>query len=89
IGAVPFILVLNKLDLQADWELEKGAIAQVIQQGWTVIESSAKTGLGVEEAFLTLTQKWLKDNVKSSCTNPRIFDQTLNFEQYSPSLLAH
>jgi small GTP-binding protein len=60
IGAVPFILVLNKLDLQADWELEEGAIAQVIQQGWTVIESSAKTGLGVEEAFLTLTQKMIE-----------------------------
>jgi hypothetical protein len=60
IGAVPFILVLNKLDLQADWELEEGAIAQVIQQGWTVIESSAKTGLGVEEAFLTLTQKMVE-----------------------------
>lgn len=60
IGAVPFVLLLNKMDLQEDWELDDEAIAEAVDQGWTVIKSSAKTGLGVEEAFLTLSKKMLE-----------------------------
>jgi small GTP-binding protein len=60
IGVTPFVLLLNKADLQDEWELEDEAIAEAIEQGWTVIKSSARTGLGVEEAFLTLSQKMLE-----------------------------
>ncbi|NJO41370.1 MAG: GTP-binding protein [Cyanobacteria bacterium CRU_2_1] len=60
IGVVPFVLLLNKTDLQDDWELEDSAIAEAVNKGWTVIKSSAKTGLGVEEAFLTLSRKMLE-----------------------------
>lgn len=54
---VPFILLLNKSDLSDDWEIEAQALDELSNQGWLVLKGSAKTGLGVEEAFLTLTQK--------------------------------
>jgi small GTP-binding protein len=57
IGAVPFVLVLNKADLPNDWEVEPEVLAGLIRQGWSVVTTSAKTGQGVEEVFLTLTQR--------------------------------
>lgn len=60
IGSVPFILLLNKADLKSEWELEESAIAELIERGWKVLESSAKTGAGVEEAFLTLAQSMME-----------------------------
>jgi small GTP-binding protein len=59
IGKVPFILVLNKWDLTDEWEIEAHELAAIIQQGWTVIKTSAKTGQGVEEVFQTLANKML------------------------------
>lgn len=59
-GPVPFILLLNKSDLETEWDIEEEAIAAVQQKGWIVIKSSAKTGLGVEEAFLTLSKQMLE-----------------------------
>lgn len=59
IGAVPFVLLLNKADLHEDWELEDEAIAEAVDKGWSVIRSSAKTGLGVEAAFRTLSKQML------------------------------
>ncbi|QKQ74824.1 Rab family GTPase [Nostoc sp. TCL240-02] len=59
IGQVPFILVINKLDITDEWEIESAEIDDVIQKGWTVIKTSAKHGIGVEEAFQTLAKKIL------------------------------
>ncbi len=59
IGQVPFILVMNKWDITDEWEIESTEIDDVIQKGWTVIKTSAKSGIGVEEAFQTLTKKIL------------------------------
>lgn len=59
LGEIPFILVLNKWDMTDEWELETADIEAIIQKGWTVIKTSAKTGLGVEEVFQTLAQKIL------------------------------
>ncbi|MBE9052922.1 GTP-binding protein [Nostocales cyanobacterium LEGE 11386] len=59
IGKVPFILVLNKEDMTDEWEIEPTAIDAVIKKGWTVIQTSAKNGLGVEEVFQTLAKKIL------------------------------
>jgi small GTP-binding protein len=54
LGSLPALLVLNKVDLVDAWRLDEGAIGPV--HGWTspVLRASAKTGEGVEEAFLTL-----------------------------------
>src|SRR5215471_9004836 len=57
IGALPFIFLVNKLDLAPEWEIDDRSIAECEAQGWTVIKTSAKTGEGVEEAFLKLAEK--------------------------------
>lgn len=59
IGQVPFILVINKWDITDEWEIESTEIDDVIEKGWTVIKTSAKNGLGVEELFQTLAKKIL------------------------------
>lgn len=60
IGKVPFVLVLNKWDLQDEWELEPENLEAIENKGWTVIRTSAKTGLNVEEVFQTLATKILE-----------------------------
>lgn len=60
IGEVPFILILNKSDLIDEWEIDDAAMAELSRKSWTVIKGSAKTGLGVEEAFGTLAKKMLE-----------------------------
>jgi small GTP-binding protein len=57
LGEIPFILVFNKSDLVDEIRIDQSEIAQLAQSGWQVIETSAKTGQGVEEAFLALTKK--------------------------------
>ncbi len=59
VGKVPFILVLNKWDLEDEWELDSENIEAIEQKGWTTIKTSAKTGLNVEEIFYTLASKIL------------------------------
>ncbi|GAA6615224.1 Rab family GTPase [Scytonema sp. NUACC26] len=61
IGKIPCILVLNKWDLADEWEIENSEIEQLIQQSWTVIKTSAKTGLNVEEIFQRLASKILEE----------------------------
>lgn len=61
IGKVPFILILNKADLVDEWEIDDTAMTELLQKNWIVIKGSAKTGLGVEEAFLTLAKKMLEE----------------------------
>ncbi|AFY33132.1 Rab family GTPase [Calothrix sp. PCC 7507] len=62
IGKVPFIMILNKWDINDEWEISADDIDAVIQQGWTVIKTSAKNGLGVEEVFHTLTQEIINES---------------------------
>lgn len=57
VGQVPFILILNKSDLAEEWEIDNTIVEELSNKGWSIIKGSAKTGLGVEEAFLTLTKK--------------------------------
>ena len=59
IGEVPFVLLINKQDVRDDWELDDRALAEFTLAGWTIIETSAKTGQGVAEAFQQLAEKIL------------------------------
>ncbi len=59
IGAVPFVLLINKQDVRDDWELDDRTLAEFEQAGWAIIETSAKTGQGVAEAFQQLAEKIL------------------------------
>lgn len=57
VGEIPFVFIVNKNDLSAEWEIDDQAIADCQAAGWTVMRSSAKTGEGVEEAFKLLAEK--------------------------------
>ncbi len=53
-GPLPFVLLLNKNDLTEQWAIRDGDIAGLRNNGWWVRPSSARTGEGVEEAFMDL-----------------------------------
>jgi len=59
IGKVPFILIFNKADIENEWEIDKETIDKIAGDGLNIIKTSAKTGMGVEEAFLMLTRKMI------------------------------
>jgi small GTP-binding protein len=59
IGPRPFLLLVNKADERASWEIPDAALAEIAARGWTVLETSAKTGERVDEAFLTLATRML------------------------------
>lgn len=54
LGSVPFILLVNKLDLADRWTISDADINALRELGWSVRPTSAKTGEGVEEAFQEL-----------------------------------
>ena len=56
IGKVPFVLALNKVDLADQWQVDLVALDQAGQLGWKVVRTSAKTGEGVDDAFLILAR---------------------------------
>jgi len=57
LGPVPFLILLNKADLPDMWKISDREIEALKQKGWQVMNTSAKTGEGVEDAFLALTQR--------------------------------
>jgi len=57
VGRVPFMLLLNKADLDADWQVNERALWKLAEQGWTVLKTSAKTGAGVDDAFAKLARE--------------------------------
>jgi len=56
VGELPFVLALNKADLREQWEIQA---VPASGPGWTVFETSAKTGAGVQEMFAALAEKLL------------------------------
>ena len=60
VGPLPFVLCLNKADLKGQWEIDLDLVAERARsEGWLVIETSAKLGTGVEEAFSSLATRML------------------------------
>lgn len=57
VGDVPFVLVLNKADLTDEWDVAEAECDRLRAEGWEIILTSAKTGMGVEECFLSLADK--------------------------------
>jgi small GTP-binding protein len=57
VGPVPFLLLLNKSDLDREWQVDERALVKLVDRGWTVMKTSAKTGAGVEDAFSRLANK--------------------------------
>jgi small GTP-binding protein len=56
LGSLPTLLLLNKADLEDDWEIDDVTIDQLEKQGWFTQRTSAKTGSGVEDAFSALAR---------------------------------
>ena len=57
IGSVPFLFLLNKADLQENWEVPAQSFEELENAGLVVFRTSAKTGEGVEEAFQELAKR--------------------------------
>ena len=54
---IPFCMLLNKNDLKSEWECTDSDIDEIKSKNWTFLETSAKTGENVEEAFSQLATK--------------------------------
>ncbi len=52
IGKVPFVLAINKVDLADRWQVDRGALDLAGELGWKIVRTSAKSGEGVQEAFM-------------------------------------
>ena len=59
LGELPFVLALNKVDLKDEWLIKDDIVSPLRDNGWRILETSAKTGQGVEEAFESLARSML------------------------------
>jgi small GTP-binding protein len=72
LGDVPFICVINKLDLSSDWQIEQAYRQEVEAHGWPLLLTSAKSGEGVEELFVQLAREILReDHVRATGSGAR------------------
>ena len=62
VGEKPFLMLLNKSDLQDQWQLDSEKLAQLESDGWDIRKTSAKTGEHVEDAFHDLAARILGDS---------------------------
>ena len=53
-GNTPSCLLINKADLHDELEITDAMLAPLAEQGIKILHTSAKTGMGVNEAFETL-----------------------------------
>ena len=56
---LPFVLCLNKADLWGQWGISATQQEWLKEKGWTIFQTSAKTGEGVEDAFVSLSRQIL------------------------------
>ena len=59
VGEIPFLLLLNKVDLHAEWEITETDLTPLIAGGWRILRTSARTGECVEDAFHQLAASML------------------------------
>jgi len=59
-GQIPSCLLINKADMADQWEITEDMLAPLAGQGITVLRTSARTDVGVQEAFAVLTREMLK-----------------------------
>jgi len=54
------LLLLNKADLELEWQIDQARMDALVASGFTIIKTSAKEGTGVQEAFLQLAQRMVE-----------------------------
>ena len=60
VGEIPFILLVNKIDLVDQWVINKARLKQLENDGWIVIQTSAMDSSNVENAFLALANQLME-----------------------------
>jgi small GTP-binding protein len=63
---VPFVVLVNKRDLEAEWEVQESDLQELAQRSWYVAKTSAKTGEEVEQAFLRLATQVMQRSMNAS-----------------------
>ncbi len=58
IGDLPLVFALNKVDLLAQWTLDKEQLQLLDNSGFPVVRTSAKLDQGVNELFIALVQQF-------------------------------
>ena len=53
-GEVPNVLLVNKVDLSSDWEIDESTLDELRERGENVFVTSAKTGDNVDDAIVAL-----------------------------------
>ncbi len=53
-GENPFVMLVNKADLMDDWEIDKQQLSQIRDP---ILNTSARTGSSVEEAFMLMANR--------------------------------
>lgn len=62
VGEIPFLVLVNKCDLQDEWSLDRDVLTTLEGQGWNLQQTSAKTGKLVNESFELLAERLLSDS---------------------------
>lgn len=60
VGKMPFILLINKSDLESEWQIDADMIDELSKKGWIIYKTSAKNGNYVNDAFQGLARKMLE-----------------------------
>lgn len=68
VGNIPCMLIINKSDLWNRWEISAPDLETLASEGWKIQITSARTGDGVEEMFMTLAQEILREKPMSEAT---------------------
>lgn len=63
VPGVPWLLVINKVDLEAESVIPPARLVELQHRGWSVLRTSARTGQGVEETFGELARRLLEGHV--------------------------
>ena len=61
LGDVPFLVLVNKDDINNSWVLDNDAFTEMDEMNWDVRRTSAKTGAHVEDVFQELANRIVSD----------------------------